>query len=257
VESPNPADIKIEDRGTIPLNDCSVRKLVISRKGKGDGIPALVFTPLATSSSSPATLAVHSDGKAALLEDGAPGSLLRELLGRGHVVLAIDCFNTGEHVGPPESADRTTRYKFYTTYNRTDTANRVQDVLTALSYLQGSKKTTSVSLIGVGDAGLWCLLARAFAPTVEHTAVDAAGFDSADDQAFIERLFVPCLRRAGDLRTAGALIAPGKLFIHNTRGRFKTDWIEDAYQAAGAISALRIRGTLAPEKALADWLTRD
>ena len=255
VELPNPADIEVEDRGTAALDDCSVRRLVIGRRGRGDGIPALLFAPSKASGDSPATLVVHSEGKAALFADGKPGSLLRELLGRGHAVLAIDCFNTGEHIGPPESADRTTRYKFFATYNRTDAAERVQDILTAASYLRSGHK--SVNLIGMGDAGLWCLLARAFAPEIEATVVDAAGFDSADDRSFLERLFVPCLRRAGDLRTVGALIAPGKLLVHNTRGRFKTDWIEDAYQAAGAPSALQVRGTRAPDEAVIAWLTRD
>ena len=243
----SPKDILIEDRGSAKFEGYPVRKLVIGRKDKGDAIPALLFTP---TSASGTTLIVHADGKEAVLN----GCLLKGLLARGQAVLAIDCFNIGEHVGLPEPADRLTRYQFFDTYNRTDTAERVQDILTALSYLKSGSQP--VNLIGVGDAGLWCLLARAFAPGVNKTVADASGFDNSDDEAFVRRLHVPCLRRVGDFRTAGSLIAPGKMLIHNTRGRFKTDWIEDAYRAAGASSALRIQGTRASDEAVAAWLMR-
>jgi dienelactone hydrolase len=252
VELPDPRKLSVEDRGTVQVDGVSVRKLILGRKGEGDAIPAWLFIP--RTERRQATLVVHPGGKAALLDEGAPGPLLGELLRHGHEVLAVDCFDTGEHVGPPESADRLTRYKFYTTYNRTDTANRVQDILTAISYLESRKDICTVNLIGQGEAGLWCMLARVFAPNVERTVVDAAGFDNASDQEFIEKLHVPCLRRAGDLRTAGALIAPGRLFIHNTRGRLKTEWIEDAYDAAGASSALAIRGTKAGDGVIIEWL---
>jgi dienelactone hydrolase len=235
-----PMDVQAEDRGSADFEGFAVKKLVI-----GSTIPALLFTP---KSPMGATLLVHPDGKEALLN----GSLLKQLRACGQAVFAIDCFNTGEHVGPAESADRLTRYKFFDTYNRTDTANRVQDILTSLAYLESTNKT--VNLVGIGDAGLWCMLARAFAPKVNKTVIDASGFDTSNDQAFVERLYVPCLRRAGDFRTAGSLIAPGKTMIHNTRGRFKTDWVEDAYKAAGKSSSLAVQASPASDESIADWL---
>ena len=231
-----PKEVQAEDRGSTDFEGCAVRKLVI-----GSAIPALLFMP---KSAHGATLLVHQDGKEALLN----GSLLKGLLARGQVVLAIDCFNTGEHV----ASQKPPQYGFSDTYNRTDTANRVQDILTSVSYLESQGKL--MNLVGVGDAGLWCMLARAFAPGVSKTVVDASGFDNSDDQAFVEKLYVPCLRRAGDFRTAGSLIAPGKMLIHNTRGRFKTDWIEDAYKAAGRSFALVVQASPASDESIADWL---
>ena len=230
------------------LSDCSTERLLIGRKGRGDCIPALLFSPKSGAAQG-ITVIVRSDGKA------EPDALASLLLRKGHQVLAIDCFGVGEHVGPPESADRLTRYKFFDTYNRTDTANRVQDIITALAYAR-SRKAGPVNLVGVGDAGLWCLLARAFAGDVDRTVVDAGGFDSTDDRAYVEKLYAPSLRRAGDFRTAAALIAPGKLFIHNTRGRFKTDWFEEVYRAAGDPASLEIRGTKASDSAIAEWLCK-
>jgi hypothetical protein len=46
------------------------------------------------------------------------------------------------------------------TYNRTDTAWRVHDVVTALAYLAEREPRSKSALVGIGEAGLWCLLAR-------------------------------------------------------------------------------------------------
>ncbi len=66
--------------------------------------------------------------------------------------------------------------RHFTTYNRTDAAHRVQDILTSLAHLSPSNDGHDVDLIGIGDAGLWCLLARAVAPISIRLVVDAARF---------------------------------------------------------------------------------
>lgn len=248
--TPKNAEVIAEPRGTFVFGNFKGEKLVIGRKGKGDQIPACLIHPNSSERKTCAALIIGSSKTDILINHE---TLVHILLDKGTTVLTIDCFNTGEAIC--ENPNRTTKYKFFSTYNRTDTANRVQDILTALSYLQSMKGISSVSLIGVGEAGPWCMLARALAEGVQKTIIDANGFDSSNDQAFVEKLFVPCLRRAGDFQTASALICPGSLFIHNTRGFFKTDWVEDVYRAAGALSFLKIRGTRATDAEIADWVT--
>src|SRR5262249_19102687 len=155
--------------------------------------------------------------------------LATTLLEKGDAVLAIDCFRTGEASGA-----RNGEGKLFTTYNLTDDANRVQDILTAIAY---AKKIggTRVNLVGVGRAGLWTLLAR----DVARAAVDADSFRSSSDDAFVETLFIPGLRRAGDFLTAAALAAPAPLFVHGTGGRFNTHAIADLYRTLGAAKALQ------------------
>ena len=53
-------------------------------------------------------------------------SLVEPLRRQGSLVASIDAFNTGSARASRDTSDR-----FFTTYNRTDDANRVQDVLTA------------------------------------------------------------------------------------------------------------------------------
>jgi hypothetical protein len=204
---------------------------------------------------------VHPDGK------NAAGSspLAAELLRRGSAVFSIDAFQTGEHRGTRDISDR-----MFTTYNRTDDAERVQDVLTALTYLNGRKQLQQdarakppgavelgeVSLVGMDRAGLWVLLARALAPQdfAARTAADAWLFETENDAAYLEKLFIPLIRRAGDFRTATALIAPAPLLIHNTGTAFKADWARDAYRAAGREAALAVKEAPASEAEIASWL---
>ena len=97
--------------------------------------------------------------------------------------------------------------------------------------------------MGVGRAGIDCLFARSLAGDVTRTIVDAGALDTASDAAWRELYYMPGLRRAGDARAAGALIAPGRLTIHNTGGRFETGYIAGAYAASGMTGNLTVHAT--------------
>jgi len=172
-----------------------------------------------------------------LAEGDKPGALVTGLLQRNLMVLAIDTFKTGELA----LLKRREVNHFYT-FNRSDTALRVQDVLNAIAYLH--TRAYTVHLIGLGQAGLWCLLARGLAPGVNQTIVDADQFDYNDDDAWVKQLFIPQVRRAGDFRTVAVLIAPGKLVIHNASRSFPTGWFQDAYSVIRSPESLHIQ----PEK---------
>jgi len=74
------------------------------------------------------------------------------------------------------------------------------------------------ALVAAGDGALAGLLASAV-ETGRVVILDVGDFDTASDAAFVERLYVPGLRRAGDLSTA-ATVAGDRLFIHNAGGQF-------------------------------------
>ena len=185
-----------------------------------------------------ATLIVHPQGKVGLIgaEHSTPTSVITDLIAAGQSVMVIDTFLTGEHGSTPRDASD----RFFTTYNRTDAALRVQDVVTALVYLRGRGDVVSINVVGMGEAGLWCLLASGFVD-VERTVIDANQFDSDSDEAYLQSLPIPSIRRVGDVRTAAAQIAPHHLCVHNTGTRFKTDWISDVYEAVSASSKLALR----------------
>ncbi|MCJ7823054.1 MAG: hypothetical protein MUQ26_08280, partial [Armatimonadetes bacterium] len=207
------------------------------RKGRSDRIPALLMTPRAAAPPGHAVLLVHPEGTARIAADHGRrlDPVAAKLLKSGCTVLSIDCFGTGD---APGYADETPPH--FTTYNRTDIANRVQDILTSLAYLSSRPDAGATALVGLGEAGLWCMLARGLAPDVAACAADVTKLDLSDDEAVAGRLFVPLLRKAGDLRTAAALAAPGPLFVHNTGDGSPTSWLTRLYSAAGSRAGLKL-----------------
>jgi hypothetical protein len=103
----------------------------------------------------------------------------------------------------------------FETYNRTAASQRVADLVAALS------NEPNAILIADGDAGLAGLLAAAVMP-VTRAILDVGRFDLSSDAAFLDRVYIPGLRRAGDLRTAAAM-AQGSLLLHNAGDRFSLE----------------------------------
>jgi len=165
-------------------------RIVLSRAGKGDrvtgywmpgkGVPLLVVDPNGSAA------ALHADGVGQMLHSGRP-------------VLLIDPFNASTSRQRKQQAD-----SYFLSYNHTADAERVQDILTALAFLKahGSGKP---EMIGLGDAGVWCLFAGAIAPQPVNVIADLNGFGGSDED-FHDRFFVPSIQRAGGLSAALRLV---------------------------------------------------
>jgi len=136
----------------------------------------------------------------------------------------------------------------------------VQDIVTAAAMLaqypwQGSRLRKKagdpgvpVDIVGLKGAGAWCMLARIFCPTAARTIVDLSGlFPAASgsaasdvaaahkaDAAWERNCYIPGLRRAGDIVTAAALIAPAPLAVFGAGGSFPGPALKRMYKAAGA-----------------------
>ncbi len=256
VEVPEPNDITVERAGRTKRPRFWVERLLIGRRCYGDQIPAIMFLPVKFGPAFPATLIVHADGKASLIDmkRGEPGRLVSGLLERGHAVMAIDPFLIGEYNSPFERARRERKGNYFTTFNPTDDALRVQDVLTSLVYLKHRWDVRSISVVGLGDAGIWCLLAAGLNRDLGRVAADLAGFDPANEDEWQQRAFVPGICRLGGLRTAATLAAPVPLYIFNAKASFDAGWVAEAYRAAGDEHVLKVDRSQPEEEALIRWL---
>lgn len=257
-EAPKAGDIDVESVGKTEYCDFTTWKMFLGRKGKGEKIPAILYVPRDAAGKASAVLVVHPDGKAGLVDvlGKQPGGLLSGLLEQGHMVLAIDYFLSGEYHTPFEKAERkdieaAEKSWSHLYFCRTNTAYRVQDILTALGYLKG--RAGNVNLVCLGEAGLCGMLARGVADGVKHTVIDVDQFDSEEDESYIERAYVPLLRRAGGFRTAATLATPANLTIYNTGDRFVTDWIRGVYQSVGASEKLRIEKHKVDVAEILEW----
>lgn len=98
--------------------------------------------------------------------------------------------------------------EFFTGYNRTVLANRVNDILATIAAAQKLADGGRVNLIGVGEAGPWCLLAAALAGDKLHRVViDANHFDFDQVKSESDANFQPMMLRYGGLYAFVPLIS--------------------------------------------------
>ncbi|MBY0514893.1 MAG: acetylxylan esterase, partial [Gemmataceae bacterium] len=141
--------------------------------GEGDAVPFIWGKP--SKEAAGIVLWVHPKGKASLFDKGEWVPAAKLLLDRGYHITAIDTLGTGEQIAPkPFPVDK--NYAGYTYgYNRSLLANRVRDVLTALS--NNGFRGKGTMLVGFGEMGPVAVLAKALAgDAVAKTAADLNQF---------------------------------------------------------------------------------
>ena len=169
-------------------------RIVLGRPGKGDRVPA-IWVP----GKGPALLFVDPEGSEAARSSAEAHRWIAE----GHPLLAIDAYQTGRAaVSREKPAAR------YLVFNKSDSANRVQDILTGLAFLS-DRTTGPVTLSGTGDAAVWAVFAAAVARMPVSLRADLGDFRG-EDKDFIARFFVPGIQRAGGLQAALDLTKAGK-----------------------------------------------
>jgi dienelactone hydrolase len=168
-------------------------KIAFTRAGVGDRVPGILAR-----GKSGATLVVHPEGAAAARQSAEAIQAVKA----GRTVLAIDAFQTGSAVAP---RDRSHRH--FLTFNRTDDANRVQDILTAIAYLHKSGES-DITLVGLGKAAVWATFAAAVSDVPVKLNAPLGAFKG-EDQDYVDNFFVPGIQRAGGLRAA-LLLTGGK-----------------------------------------------
>lgn len=252
VERPAADRVTVEGLATEHGHDWSCRRLVLGREGHGDAVPALLFEPTDAPVRG-AVLLVGEGGKGEFLDGGGagPGRLARALLAAGRAVLAIDPFGVGEAAPPAGAPDRAAGVEYFTTYNRVDAAERVQDVLTGYAYLEGRLRMPRTGIVGTGKAGLWCALAMPYLPRECRLAADLCGLDRSDDAPFLHELPIPLLRQAGDFATALACAGPGQLRLWD----LSASALAATHDVGGGRTTLTVDHGRPDDQDLAAWLT--
>lgn len=156
------------------LADTAGDHVVLSRAGVGDRVAGIWHE-----GAKPAVLVVDADSPV------------------GQASLKITVFQTGSAVAARDRSN-----SMFLTFNKTDDAERVQDILTALKWLNQD----STKLVCRGTASIWCTLAASVSP--KKVVLDApipASFRGTD-QDWIDACFIPSIQRAGGWAAVVALI---------------------------------------------------
>ncbi len=221
--------------------DFSYESFHISRRGHGERIRLTFMHPAGK----------RIDDSYVLIVEPPPlysDKLVNQLLKAGQTVVRVTSF---EQKPPVETLNK---FKFITTYNRSDVANFVQDILTAISCLKQRSPDARLNLIGFGEGGIWTLLARSLAPQIDRMIIDAAQFDNTNDDAFLKQLSIPDIRRAGDFTTAVTIAPKTPLLVHNTGSHFHTDKMAEAYRSFGKAEDFQARSERLTDDAIIEWL---
>jgi dienelactone hydrolase len=154
-------------------------RILLGRAGRGDRVPA-IYQP----GKGEAVLVVDERGADAAAPPDTKGAVLR-----------IDAFQTGSAAAPQPEPKR-----HHLTFHRTVDANRVQDILTALRFLE-QQNAKPIRLIGAGKGAVWATFAAAVAEMPVKLEADLGSFAGADAD-FERDFFVPGIQRAGGLKAA-------------------------------------------------------
>jgi dienelactone hydrolase len=259
-ELPGPQGVEAKWQGPVERNGVHALRVLLSRTGSGEQVPAILFQPRAPAGN--AVVLVHPRGKAGLLNAaGDPAPLLAGLLAKGRIVLAIDTFMTGEfHRQQNQTPAPDPHTGFFPCFNRTLLAQRVHDILTAIASVHSGPGMTPVhvDLVGLEEAGPWCLLARGLCnDVVGRTAVDLGGFSFTEIKDVADPMYLPGALRYGEISALAALAAPGELLLADTR-TLDMGWVRDAYRSVGihGDAELRIESKPITTEALLAWLAR-
>ena len=174
------------------LSEQKGRELTLGRPGAGDrvsatyipgrGVPAIVVDP--------------AGANAAMSSETA-----RTLLAAHRPVLLLNVFQTSSAVA---KRDRSGAY--FVTYNVSDDQARIQDIATAISFLEKSApELRSLDVYGTDHAAIWSLLAVAASPYQINLHVQDRDLNVSDAELFTA-FSLPGLNRAGGIAAARQLL---------------------------------------------------
>lgn len=203
----NPSNVVAENSG---------EQIVLSRPDAQDRIPGV-----AIAGKGDTAIVIDPDGSAAALQSEIVVRLRKEK----RPLLLLDVFQTGAAKAPRDREDHPTMTpenekdetalerqadaagggpKFLT-YNVSDDAARVQDIVTAIVYAH--KTNPHVEIYAHGDAAIWATFAAAVSATpVKLHLEDAPQLTTGDD--YLTHFDVPGILRAGGLPVAQQLAQP-------------------------------------------------
>lgn len=157
---------------------------------------ALVF---ADESVAPRIQSAKASRARTVLVTGGDAALTRLLRSAGFTVVEIAL--------TPFDAEAAAKIPHFDTYNRTEASQHVADIVSALRGHQGA------ALVASGAMGPAALLATAIEPN-RRAILDMLDFDAKNDDDFLETLYIPGIRRAGDVETAASMAGKG-VVMHN------------------------------------------
>ncbi|MBI2688142.1 MAG: hypothetical protein HYX27_17705 [Acidobacteria bacterium] len=158
---------------------------VLTRTSRGDRVTGKIV-----GGAGPAVLVVHPRGTA----DAEADAEVRKLISAGRKVVLLQPFQA------PPVGDKV---RYYLTFQRSEAAERAQDILTVLRWLE--QRGEKPDVLGVEDGAIWAAVAGAMAPKPPKMLGSTGSFSGTDDDWL--RVFpAPGIQWAGGWAAVQALL---------------------------------------------------
>lgn len=249
---PVKAEIVPDSFRSVEAEGFSVHHSVLTRPGSAARVPTIGIVP-AGYAGKVVVVWLETGGRAAAFEaDGrTPIAAIARLLKDGVAVLVPDVFLTGA-TGPAAARTRVKNEETYAGfnlgYNPSVFANRVSDTLTVIAFAQ--QRAPAVQLVGVGQAGVWALAARALAgPAVLRAAITVDGFDFNGVTRLDDEMLQPGAVRYGGVLGFASLCEAGHTRVAGLPARPAAPW-------APRPPSVAVESASASREELAAWVLR-
>jgi dienelactone hydrolase len=180
--------VEIPDKVVADLHGQSI---VLSRPSRQDRVPG-IWIP----GKGKTAIVVDPHGSAAALDTAVVSRLRKE----GRPILLLDAFQTGT-----AKAARDQQTQHFLTFNVSDDAARVQDIVTAMVYSsQNDKSSQDVEVFASGDACVWATFAASVSPVKVSLHAENSPM-LASDADYLAHFNVPGIQSAGGIAIAERL----------------------------------------------------
>ena len=235
----------LERKDIIDSINASVRKLIIGTKENGENIPIVMLFDQEKRFSDKAVLFIHSKGKKAVFEDKTYTAHIQKFIDEGYTIAIPDVFLTGEYNHPSCIAGRNyalanfEKVNFFTTFNYTDSAYRVQDIYLCFNYLreQGYK---DISLIGIEEGGYWSMAAIGILDGLNRAFLDMRSLSSLADEWYKDNFFIPHFFTTGGFEISLRLNPLEKLTLFNSEERGFAELVKKIYTSLNIPDSLEV-----------------
>jgi len=213
-------------------------KILVGRQGKGD---CFGLETVSSSNTSAGTLVlVCPEERGGLFLPGlfelAPWA--RSLVEKGYRICRVGGYASGELSIPQKVWDS---YSWPNAYNRDNSLNGIQDIITALIYVESSWPQERIVLAGTGRCGFLAAFAGAVFGELDRALVDLNGSDPGYDRELVKLLPVGSIKRVGDFRTAAILLIFKGLTLSNASPTFDGAWYRQRARELGLEGNLELR----------------
>jgi len=217
----------------------------------------LHFSPMSLPDEAPlpVTIIVHPDGVKAA---ETLRSFVDRELDEGKDVVLVQPFGLGGNQPPTDAEPARGTTKFFTTFNRTDHAEAIYDILSVVGSFLHDRRRSEIRLVGFGEMGPLCLVARALVPPELanqkrlRTVIDLNGFDIRRDESYLQQLNLPNIQKLGGLEAVAVAAVNSPMWLHNAHASFRGQW---ALMTAGVNAAmLKLDRAEASLEAISAWL---